>query len=106
MKSQVVRKGITEKQRAKRHSSGDAHRAEKYLSIERIRKERLVVFPIPLMNDDAIANRPKAVREHKCIGNEKERADPQQRRNGNQGFVRARIHEKGLEPLLPDEDSV
>src|SRR5690348_18491355 len=63
VKSQVVRKGIAEKERAERDRSGDAHSAKKHLGIERIRKERLIVFPIPLVDDDSIANRPKTMRK-------------------------------------------
>src|SRR5437016_5256299 len=42
----------------------------------------------------AFAHRPQAVRKHERVGEQEERANPDERREGNERFVGARVHGK------------
>src|SRR6267378_5107705 len=62
------------------------------MEVEWIGEKRAIVLRIPVMDKEAIANEPEAVGEHERVREKKKEADPEQRRGGNESFVRARIH--------------
>jgi hypothetical protein len=46
------------------------------------------------MDDDAIANGPETMGEHERIGKKEEEADPEERRERDERFVGAGVHEE------------
>ena len=68
MERQEIRDWITEKNGEQRNGSGDARGAEEHLKVERIFEERRVVVEIPPIDDDTVADGPKAVKEHHQVG--------------------------------------
>ena len=65
---------------------------KKTSSVDGILEELGVILEIPLVDDDAVANEPEAVGEHQGVGQEEEKADPEKRWGGDDGFVEARVH--------------
>src|SRR5437870_11777207 len=53
------------------------------------------------MNHHAFAHRPQAVRKHERVGEQEERANPDERREGNERFVGARVHGKVVSLYSP-----
>ena len=52
-----------------------------------------VILEIPLVDDDAVADEPEAVGKHERVGKKKEEADPEERWEGDDGFVEAGVHQ-------------
>ena len=80
MERQVVGERIAEQQGTESDGGGDAHACGKGLRRRRDCDEVAVIVEIPLMNDEAVAHEPEAVGEHEGVGEEQEKADPEQRR--------------------------
>src|SRR5579864_929608 len=92
MEGEIVRKRIAEEERQKRNGSRDAHGAEKNFRVDGIGEKCSVVGEITLMDNEAVANGPEAVREHERVGEKKEEANPQEWREGDDRFVGAGVH--------------
>jgi hypothetical protein len=60
------------------------------------------------MNQESIADYPETVREHERIRKKQKETYPEQRWNGNDRFVRARVHSliSGSGLLFPDANGV
>ena len=93
MKRQVVRERIAEEERAQCNRCGYAHGAQQDSNVHGFRKESGVIVQVPVMDDDAVADCPETVRQHQRIGKQKEQADPEERRQGDQRLISARVHE-------------
>src|SRR6202041_516165 len=92
MKRKVVSQRIAEQQREHSHRSRDAYGTQKHLYVYRIAQQLKVILQIPIVQDHLRGrNGPEAVEKKNCVGHQKKYRDPQQRRNRNAGFVRARI---------------
>jgi len=89
VKRQVVGERVAEQDRQDRDGRGDSHRAEKNFDVERIGDELVIVLEVPLVNEEAVAHEPEAMREHQRVGKQQKQADPQKGRRGDQRLVGA-----------------
>ncbi len=92
VKGHVIGEGVAEKEREHGDAGGDAGSAKKDFGINGIVEELGVILEIPLVDDEAIADEPEAVGKHERVGKKKKKADPQEGREGDHGFIEAGVH--------------
>src|SRR5580700_9369678 len=89
MKREVIGERIAEEKRAEHYRGCDAHGAEENFGVEGIGEKFLVIGEIPIMDEDAVLNRPEAVGKHERVGQQEEKRYPDERRRGDERFVDA-----------------
>ena len=66
--------------------------AEQHLDVKRVLEKGGVVVEIPVMDDDAVADRPETVQKHQQVGKKKEQRNPQDWGKRDQDFISSRVH--------------
>src|SRR5881392_1830528 len=94
LKRQKIGEGISEKYGKHGDGGGDSNGAKKDLYIEWIFEECDVILEIPVMDDDAFADGPEAVKEHQNIGKQQKKCDPENGRERDEEFVGAGVHQR------------
>src|SRR6266403_259856 len=89
MKRQVIGQRVAEQQGAKRHRGGDAYGAQEDSDVNGLGKESHIIVQVPLVDQDSVVDGPETVREHQRVGKQEEQADPEERRERDERFVRA-----------------
>jgi hypothetical protein len=96
IKGKIVGERVAEKEGAEGYGCGDAHGAQKDFEVDGLREESAVVVQVPLVDEEAVSDGPKAVREHQRVRKQEEEADPEERRERDERFVGAGKHREEL----------